>query len=70
MKIQITELKKVISSLKRGDTVIVSDFGTFSVSKIKSRSLFHNTGKRQITTKAYNRIKFTAIDNVRDLLNK
>lgn len=70
LQIQIPELKKVIGNLKKGDAVIVSDFGTFSVSRIKSRTLFHNTGKREIKTKPYNRIKFTAVDDVRDLMNK
>ena len=45
--------------LKKKGKVAVGGLGVFEIVRIKPRTLYHNTAKRELTTKAYNKIKYT-----------
>ena len=54
--------------LKKKGKVVVGGLGTFEIVKIKPRTLYHNTAKRELTTKAYNKVKYTPTKVLKSLI--
>lgn len=51
-------------------SVTIAKIGTFRSVEIKPRTLYHNTGKRIVTTRAYKKLKYEPSSLIKTILNK
>lgn len=63
------ELLIVMRAIGKKGSVSIAGLGLFEIVEIKPRKLYHNTGKRVITTKAYKKLKYTPSKTIKSLIN-
>lgn len=49
----------IMGILKDKGEISIGGLGKFQIVNIKSRTLYHNTAKKKIKTKSYNKLKYT-----------
>ena len=56
--------------LKSNKAVNVGGLGLFEVVLVKSRTMYHNTAKRELTTKPYYKVRFKPIGIINTVINE
>jgi nucleoid DNA-binding protein len=70
MSLTDTDAVAFLKTLKRNGTVNVGGLGLFEVVKMKPRTMYHNTARRELTTKTYCKIRFTPTGIIKTVVNE
>lgn len=64
------DTEAILAHIKEKGTVTIAVLGTFAITNIKPRTLYHNTAKKKITTAGYNKLKYTPSKVIKNLINE
>lgn len=63
------EINNIFKYLKKEGRVSIGGLGVFEIIKIKPRTLYHNTAKKEITTKGHLKLKYTPTRTLKSYIN-
>lgn len=63
------DTEAILARILGNGKVSIAGLGEFKVIEIKSRTLYHNMAKKEITTTGYKKLKFTPSKIIKNLIN-
>lgn len=70
MALPDTDATTFLKTLKKNGVVNVGGLGLFEIVTMKPRTMYHNTAKRELTTRPYCKVRFTPIGIIKAVVNE